>query len=91
MPSCVSPKSKPGTVNKWLIYLGHATIHHKVRAVDKAALVTGQEDHRVSLLNGLTKTARGEMHFTTESLRLVVTQPVLQERSAVIWSVWRGP
>ena len=67
-----------------ITYLGHSAIDDKVGSVDKAALVTGQENHRVGLFDGLTETACGEMHLTTETLGLVITKPVLQEGGAVI-------
>lgn len=35
------------------------------------------------LLDGLSETTRGEVHFTAETLGLVVSQPVLEERGAV--------
>lgn len=53
-------------------YLAQPTVNNKVRAIDKAALVAGQEDHRVSLLNGLAESAAGEVHLTTEALGMVV-------------------
>jgi len=62
-------------------YLGHATIDNKVSSVDKAALVTGQEDNSVCLFNSLTETSSREVNLTTLALGLVVTQPVLQEGS----------
>ena len=64
------------------MYLAHATVNNKVGSIDKAALVTGQEDHRMSLLNGLSEPSHGEMHFAAVTLGLVITQPVLQEWSA---------
>jgi hypothetical protein len=61
--------------------LGHATVDDKVSSVDKAALITGQEDNSVCLLNSLTETSSREVNLTTLALGLVITQPVLQERS----------
>ena len=67
-------------------YPGHSTVNHKVAAVDKAALVAGQEDDRVRLLDGLAESARGEVHLATEALGLVVAEPVLQKGSAALIS-----
>lgn len=60
------------------ISLGQAAIHDKIRGIDEAALVTGKEHHRVRLLDGLAEPTSGEVHFTTEALRLVITKPVLE-------------
>lgn len=65
-------------------HLSHSTIHHKVSSIHKAALVAGQEDHSMGLLNSLAEATGGEVHFAAETLRLVITQPVLQKRSAEI-------
>lgn len=65
------------------IGLGQASIDNKVSGIDKAAFIAGKEDHCVRLLNGLTKAACGEVHFTTEALRLVIAKPVLEKRSAL--------
>lgn len=64
-------------------YLGHSTVNNKVTSINKATLVTGQENNCMSLFNGLTETTGGEVHLTTETLGLVVAQPVLQERGAI--------
>lgn len=41
----------------------------------------------MSLLNSLSEPTSGEVHLPPEALGLVVTQPVLQEGSAIIMSV----
>lgn len=41
----------------------------------------------MSLLNSLAEPTSGEVHLPPEALGLVVTQPVLQEGSAIIMSV----
>lgn len=63
-------------------YLAQSTINCKVSAIDKAALIARQEHDRMSLFNGLAESTTGEVHFTTESLGLVIAQPVLQQGSA---------
>lgn len=64
-------------------YLGHATVNDKVGTVNEAGLVTGKEDDGLGLLDGLTEAASGEVDLTAVALGLVVTEPVLEERSAV--------
>jgi hypothetical protein len=61
--------------------LGHATVNDKVAAVDKAGLVGSQEQDGLRLLDGLAETARGEVDLTPVALGLVVSEPVLQQRS----------
>jgi hypothetical protein len=65
-------------------YLSHSTIDHKISSIHEAALVASQENHGVSLLDGLTKPASGEVHLSAEALLLVLTKPVLQERGAIL-------
>ncbi|KAI6762150.1 hypothetical protein HG531_002703 [Fusarium graminearum] len=48
--------------------------------VDKARLITSQEDNGVSLLNSLAESSHGEVDLTSVSLSLVITKPVLQKR-----------
>lgn len=48
--------------------------------IHKACLITGQEQHRLRLLNRLTKPTRGKVNLPTQTLGLVITQPVLQQR-----------
>lgn len=69
------------------VALGHSAIYNEVRAVDEAGLVAGQEENGLSLLNGLTKTAAGEVDLTAVALLLVVTEPVLKEGCANIVSM----
>jgi len=70
-----------------MTYLGHATVNNEVSSVDKAALVAGKEDDGVGLLDGLTETAGGEVNLTTETLGLVVAQPVLEKGGAIEVSI----
>lgn len=60
----------------------HTAINHKVSAVDKAALITSQEENGLGLLNRLAEAARGEVDFAAVTLGLVVAEPVLEEGSA---------
>lgn len=62
------------------VALRHTTIHDEIRAIDKAALIAGKEQHSLGLLNSLSKTTSREMDLTTMSFGRVVTEPVLQER-----------
>lgn len=64
------------------ISLGQSAIHNKIGSIDKAALVTSEEDNSMSLLDRLTKSPSREMHLPTEPLRLVITKPVLKKGRA---------
>ena len=66
---------------------GHTTVDDKVGTIDEAALIAGEEENTLGLLDGLTEPAGGEVHLTTESFGLIITQPVLQKRCAIIVSV----
>lgn len=81
------PSQVLGRRNSWSlggdVGLGHASIDDKVGRIDEAALVAGEEDDGLGLLDGLSETASGKVHFTSVALGLVVTKPVLEERSAV--------
>ena len=63
------------------ISLCHATVDNEVAAVDEAGLVGSQEQDSLCLLDSLAETARGEVHLTPVTLGLVVSEPVLEERS----------
>lgn len=65
----------------------HATVNDEISAVDEAALIAGEKEHSLSLLDSLAETTRGEVHFAAMALRLVVTEPVLQERGAAMISM----
>lgn len=62
--------------------LGHPPIDSKVCPVHKAAFVTGQEKHRLSLFNGFSEATSREMDLSTMPFGLIVSQPVLEEGSA---------
>ena len=64
------------------IRLGHTTVHYEVGRVHKAALVAGEENDCMRLLDGLAKASGGEVDLAPEPLLLVVSQPVLQQRCA---------
>lgn len=70
--------STPGLTN-----LAHSTVNNKVSSVDEAALVAGEEDDSVGLLDGLTETAGREVNLATETLGLVIAQPVLKKGGAI--------
>ena len=61
---------------------GHSAIHHKIGPIHKAAFVACKKDNCMSLLDGLAKTSSGKVYLAPVSFRLIVSQPVLQERSA---------
>jgi hypothetical protein len=63
-------------------YLGHPSVHHEIRPVDKAALVAGEKEHRLCLLDSLAEPARREVYLPAVALGLVIAQPVLQEGCA---------
>jgi hypothetical protein len=63
-------------------YLGHSTINHELSRVDEAALIAGEEYYRLSLFNGFTESSGWEMDLTTVTLRYIIAEPVLEERSA---------
>lgn len=50
--------------------------------VNKTALIASEEKGSLSLLNGLAESTGGEVNFTAESLGLVVTEELLEHRSA---------
>jgi hypothetical protein len=62
------------------ISLGHTAVNDKVAAVDEAGFIRSQEENSLCLLDGLTEAAGREVNLTPVTLRLVVSEPVLQER-----------
>lgn len=50
-------------------------------SVDEAGLITGQEEHGLSLLNGLSESSSWEVNLSPQTLWLVISEPILQERS----------
>jgi hypothetical protein len=65
----------------------HTAIDDEVGTVDEAALIAGEEEDTLCLLDGLTKATCGEVNFAAVALGCVVTEPVLQKRCAVIISL----
>jgi hypothetical protein len=61
----------------------HTAIDYKVGTVDEAAFVAGKEKYRLGLLNSLAEATTGEVNLAAVTLGLVITQPVLEEGSAV--------
>ena len=80
------PPKVPGRLRRWPlgrhVGLGHASIDDKVGAVDEAALVGREEEHRLRLLNRLAEAAGWKVHFAAVALGGVVAEPVLEEGSA---------
>lgn len=70
-----------------MTYPRHSSVNHEISSIDEAALVTSKENNSMGLLNGLTETSCREVDFTTEALGLVITEPVLQKRSATNVSI----
>jgi hypothetical protein len=66
-----------------LAHLGHAAVDDKVGAIDEAALVTGEEEDGLRLLDRLAKAPRGEVDLAAVPLGRVVAEPVLKERCAI--------
>ncbi len=64
-------------------HLAHAAVNNEIHAVDEAALIAGQEDNGVRLLNRLAEAAGRHVHQAPLPLGLVVAQPVLQQWRAV--------
>lgn len=83
----ISPAAFATQARMHFTYLCHATIHHKVLPVDERALVCRQEQHRLRLLDRFPKPATREVYLASMTLRLVITQPVLQQRRAAPPSV----
>jgi len=66
-----------------LTHLRHPSINDKISSVHKAALVAGEEEHSLRLLDSFAETAGGEMDFASVALGSVVAEPVLKEGRAV--------
>lgn len=70
-----------------MTYPRHSSVNHEISTIDEAALVAGQENNSMSLLNGLAETPGREVDFTTEALGLIIAEPILQKRSATDVSI----
>jgi hypothetical protein len=84
IPSVLTSQVRRGSSSWTLgcdISLGHTAVNDKVTTVDEAGLVGSQEEDSLCLLDGLTETAGREVDLTPVTLGLVVSEPVLQERS----------
>ena len=55
------------------ISLRQTTVDSEIGSIDKAALITGEEDDGVGLFDSFTEPACWEMDFATESFLLVVS------------------
>lgn len=60
----------------------HAAVDDEVGAVDEAALVAGEEEDGVRLLDGFAEAAGGEVDLAAVPLGGVVAEPVLEEGRA---------
>lgn len=71
---------------------GHAAIDNEVGAVDEAALVAGEEEDGLGLLDGFAEAAGWEVDGAARTLDFVVSEPVLEEGSAgmVRFNLGRG-
>ena len=63
-------------------HLRHPPIDNKIRAVHETALVAGEEEHGLGLLDGLAEAAGWEVDLAAVALGRVVAEPVLEERGA---------
>lgn len=63
-------------------YLGHAAVDDKVSAVDEAALVAGEEEHGLGLLDGFAEAAGGEVDLATVALSRIISEPILKKGCA---------
>lgn len=50
------------------VTLGHASVDNEIGAVDKAALIAGEEQDGLSLLDGLPEAAGGKVDFAAVTL-----------------------
>jgi hypothetical protein len=85
---CIVLGRLEGRSSRRSVALGHAAVNDEVSSIDEAALVASKEEDTLSLLNGLAKTTSREVNFATVALLLVVTEPVLKERGAVVVSTY---
>lgn len=61
------------------VSLAQTTIDHELGGIDEAALITGQKQDGLGLLNGLSEAAIGKMDLSAVPLLEVIAQPVLQQ------------
>lgn len=67
-------------------YPSHSAIHNHFLAVHEPALIAGEEDHHLSLLNGFAEAAHGEVDFTAGALGEVVAEEVTKD--FILRAVW---
>jgi hypothetical protein len=65
------------------VALGHAAVDHEISTVDEAALVAGEEENCLRLLDSLAETTSGEVDLAAVALGLIVAEPALEERGAI--------
>ena len=61
----------------------HPSIYDEIGTVDKATLVTGEEENGLRLLDSFAPTTGGEVDLATFALLDIVSKPVLEKRCAV--------
>ncbi len=79
-----------GRTGRRCVALCHSAVNDEIRAVDEAGLVASQEENCLSLLDGLSETASGEVNLTAMALFSVVAKPVLEQGSAAFVSMETG-
>jgi hypothetical protein len=68
---------------RWKSYLGQPSVDDHVVGIDEAALVAGEEEYGLCLLDGLAESAAREVDLAAVALGLVVAEPVLEEWCAL--------
>ena len=84
-PTEIGRRLRRGTLSRH-VRPRHAAVDDEVGPIDETALVAGEEEGGLSLLDGFAEAAGGEMDFAAVALGGVVAEPVLEERGAgEIW------
>ena len=73
----VNPFPLDGSLRDMLTYLGETTVNYEVSCIDEAALVTGEEDYSLGLLNCFAKASSRKVNLAAVPFGLVITEPVL--------------
>ncbi len=80
-----------GRLGRWSIRRGvapgHTTIDDEISAANEAALIAGEEEDTLGLLDSLTEATSREMDFAAVTLGCVVAEPILQKWCAVTVSI----
>ena len=72
--------------SKWQnkTHLAHAAINDEIGAVDKTALIAGEEEYRLGLLDCFAEAASWKVQFAALSLGYIIAEPVLEKRCAEV-------